>query len=90
GKVRKMHNTRATVHFGGGDDGAGGSWFDTANEYSIQVETLDKRSRSFYVTSAQFYTIPSRIDITLYYDPVDEQILSVEPPYHASNQELGE
>ncbi|MEL6405510.1 MAG: hypothetical protein AAFR81_14165 [Chloroflexota bacterium] len=88
GTVRKIHNSRNVVKVVGSS--GGGQWAEKAHDYTIQIELPENRSRSFYVTAKQFHTIPSRVDITLYYDPLDEQILSVEPPYHASNQELGE
>ena len=82
GKVRKIHNSRTVVKIAGGSgEGGDTGYFDTAHDYTIQLELPENRSRSFYVTPEQFHNIPSRVEITLYYDLVDEYILSVEPPY---------
>ncbi|MEL6405507.1 MAG: hypothetical protein AAFR81_14150 [Chloroflexota bacterium] len=81
GTVRKIQSSRTVVMWRGGSHGGGNNYNEITHDYVIQLTAQDNRDVSFYVTEKQYNAIPSQVEITLYYDPLDEQILSVEPPY---------
>ena len=74
----KKHFSSRVVYTGSG--GSGGGHQELLEQRRIEFKTSDAVI-TFYVNENEFNALPEHIDITLYYDPLYQRIVSVEPPY---------
>lgn len=77
GKIKKHFQSRI-VYTGSG--GSGGGHQELLEQRRIEIMTSDGVT-TFYVNEKQFNALPENIELTLYYNPQDNRIVSVEPPY---------
>lgn len=77
GEIKKHFHSRV-VYSGSG--GAGGGHQELLEQRRIEIKTSDSVI-IFYVTEKQYNALPENIEMTLYYDPLENRIVSVEPPY---------
>lgn len=77
GKIKKHFQSRI-VYTGSG--GSGGGHQELLEQRRIEIMTSDGVT-TFYVNEKQFNALPENIEMTLYYNPQDNRIVSVEPPY---------
>lgn len=75
GKAQKQFSSRIVIT--GGEYGGGQ---DVLEKRHIQIIATDETA-NFYVNERQFNAIPENIELTLYFDPRENRIVSVEPPY---------
>ena len=59
--------------------------YDEAAQISLEKRHIQFMNGNdglgFYVTEKQYNSLPQNIEITLYYEPDENRIISVEPPY---------
>lgn len=77
GAVEKHYHSKI-IYTGSG--GTGGGHQDVLEQRRIQVMAQDE-TVTFYVNEKQYNSLPENIEMTLYYDKLENRILSVEPPY---------
>lgn len=81
GSARKHHHSRVIFT---GSGGAGGGHQDVLEQHRIEFHASNDDSVStFYVTAAQYQALPANIELTLYIDPEEDRIVSVEPPHES-------
>lgn len=78
GKAKKQFSSRIVITGGGGGSSGGGQ--DVLEKRHIQI-LASNETVSFYVNAKQYNALPENIELTLYYDPIQNRIVSVEPPY---------
>ncbi len=74
----KKHFTSRVIYTGSG--GSGGGHQELLEQRRIEFVASDAVI-TFYVKEQEFDALPENIDITLYYDPLFQRIVSIEPPY---------
>lgn len=77
GTVEKHYHSKI-IYAGSG--GAGGGHQDLLEQRRIKVMTQDEVI-TFYVNEKQYNSLPENIEMTVYYDKMENRILSIEPPY---------
>ncbi|MEL6309640.1 MAG: hypothetical protein AAFN11_19925 [Chloroflexota bacterium] len=76
GKARKHHHHRVIST---GSGGGGGGHQDVLSQHRIDVQSsADDSVSTFYVNEAQYHALPANIELTLYFDPEEHRIVSVE------------
>ena len=76
GKARKHHHHRVIFT---GSGGGGGGHQDVLSQHRIELQSsADDSMSTFYVSEAQYDALPANIELTLYVDPEEHRIVSVE------------
>lgn len=77
GEIKKHFHSRV-VYSGSG--GAGGGHQELLEQRRVEIISVDGVIK-FYLTEKEFNALPENIEMTLYYDSLENRIVSVEPPY---------
>jgi|GEM_PF-3540114 len=80
GKIKSKDYSFRLLNASGGS-GKGNNYQVVREKRHIQFLTDDEDGLGFYVTEKQYNSLPQNIEMTLYYDPDKNRIISVEPPY---------
>ncbi|MGJ3240652.1 MAG: hypothetical protein ACFE0Q_18230 [Anaerolineae bacterium] len=81
GRIKKHYHSKI-IYTGSG--GTGGGHQDVLEQRRIEI-THDDGVMTFYVPARQFNALPdNNILVTLYYDAMEQRIVSVEPPYETA------
>jgi len=75
GKIRKHYHSKIIFT---GSGGSGGGHQDIIEQRRIQVVSTEGVT-TFYVTEKQYNALPENLELTLYYDKMENRIISVEP-----------
>ena len=78
GKIKSKQYSTRVVNSSGGGEGGGHQVF--VEKRQIQFMNGED-GLGFYVTEKQYNSLPQNIEMTLYYEPDENRIVSVEPPY---------
>lgn len=79
GKIRKHYHSKIIFT---GSGGSGGGHQDVIEQRRIEVVSLEGVT-TFYVTEKQYNALPEHIELTLYYDKMENRIISIERPHEA-------
>ncbi|MGB7339118.1 MAG: hypothetical protein WBC91_09525 [Phototrophicaceae bacterium] len=77
GTIKKHYHSKVIFT---GSGGSGGGHQEVLEQHRIQVLAPDQVV-TFYVRERQYSAIPDNTELTVYYDPMEQRILSVELPY---------
>ena len=81
GKIKSKHFSQRVVNtFTAGRIGGGAAQIALEKRH-IQFQSNKGDGLGFYVTEKQYNSLPANIEMTLYYEPEENIIVSVEPPY---------